>query len=258
MNEINFIASGMMGDFIQSLYAVKNICSEQNAKANIYLANGYHGDIWTHGIEKAYSDSYQLITNQPYINTFSILPENFSEPFINLNLWRIAAAKTHAETGTYNKCWSELLSEQFNFKIPVEYQWITTDINEKAKGKMVIHRSKHRHNGEFPWAKITENNDCLFLTTNKSEWDLFAFKNANVKLLLVETISELAQMICGCGLFIGNQSAPFSIASALDVPRIVELDYDPAKFYMDEVKYSKNISWFLNTKTNLNKHQFIF
>ena len=34
---INFFGGGMMGDFIQTLYAVKNICQQKNDKANLYI-----------------------------------------------------------------------------------------------------------------------------------------------------------------------------------------------------------------------------
>ena len=246
---INFMAGGMMGDFIQSLYALKNICEQKNDKANLYIAND--GDIWKYGLQKAFDDLKTLINSQPYINKFNILPSNFNETFINLNDWRKIVAITHSQTGGYNKCWSEVLSECYNFNITNEYQWLFSSKNNISNNKIVIHRSVHRHNNEFPWQKIINQLQvkALFLTSNLIEWDKFSFKSPNIQLCQVSSISEMTEIIGSCKMFIGNQSAPFSIASALDIPRLVELDYDPAKFYMDEIKYSNNISWFLNNST---------
>ena len=56
----------------------------------------------------------------------------------------------------------------------------------------------------------------------------------------------MAAAMNGCKLFIGNQSMPFTIASALDIPRVCELHHASAEFYTGEHKYSDNISWFLN------------
>ena len=94
---------------------------------------------------------------------------------------------------------------------------------------------------------MTEN--CEFVTNDQMEWDLFPYKD-KAQLHLVKTISEMAIAINSGKLFIGNQSAPLAIASALDVPRVCELDYDPAPFYMGEEKYSNNIKWYLNDQVN--------
>jgi ADP-heptose:LPS heptosyltransferase len=40
----------------------------------------------------------------------------------------------------------------------------------------------------------------------------------------VRDFLELAELIAGCKLFIGNQSFPYSLAEGLKVPRILELD----------------------------------
>lgn len=254
---INFSGGGMMGDFIQTLYAVKNICEQRGEKANLYIGNA--GDVWRFGVERAHSDLYDLIMAQPYINKFEIFPSDFNEPFVDLNTWRGTVAAKHAQYGSYNTCWSEVLARDYHFTIPSDYKWLTANTtNEQTKNKTLIHRSKHRHNGAFPWNRILGNihEEILFVTTAPEEWNMFPFKFPNIKPLVLTTITELAGAIGSCKRFIGNQSAPFSLACALDVPRLVELDYDPAAFYMDETKYSNNISWFLNDSTKFFRHGY--
>jgi hypothetical protein len=242
---INFIAGGMMGDFIHSLYAVKNICEQKADKANLYLSDG-DGDVWKFGLQRTHDDLNDLIMSQPYINSFNICKmSEFKESFINLNDWR--RILRHTDAG-YENCWSDVLSECYGFSIPPDYKWLNDKPNETVSGKILIHKSTHRHNPEFPWAKILNNlnDDILFLTSNSDEWDKFQFKSAKIKLHHVSTITEMASAIGSCKAFIGNQSAPAALACALDVQRLVELDADPSKFYMDETKYSNNVSWFLN------------
>ena len=196
---------------------------------------------------------------QSYVNKFEIMPAGFNEPFTDLNTWRGTVGTTHAQYGSYNKCWSEVLSGDYHFTIPQDYRWITVNqVNAQTQNKVVIHRSKHRHNGAFPWSRLLSSipDEVMFVTTDMNEWNLFPYKYGNVKLHLVNTITEMAAAINSSRLFIGNQSAPFSLASSLDAPRLVELDYDPCAFYMDERKYSSNISWFLNDSTKFFTHNF--
>lgn len=243
---INFIGGGLLGDFIHTLYVVKNICLKENKKANLYTAEG-RGDSWRNGVEKPYNDLKNLILDQEYINSFNILSPNFNEPFIDLDYWR---TQLRHEPSGYLDGWSDVFKNCYNIEIPSEYKWLKTNkFNETLKDKILIHRSVHRHNGAFPWQNILNqlnNEEIFFITSNIAEYEKFPFKSNNLKPCHLSTINDMAIALNSCKMFIGNQSAPFALASALDVPRLVELDYDPAKFYIEEVKYSNNISYFLN------------
>jgi len=250
METINFISAGLMGDFVQSLFAVKNICMQRGCKANLYITEGYGGDIFTYGVETAFNDIKELVYHQPYINSFQILSKEVDDSFINLNSWREEAATEFVEKGEYSICWTERLGRRFNFA-PVDYKWLEPlKPDHRARNKILIHRSKHRHGG-MPWQTILNAfpKDIMFVTTNTNEY--LEFKklfNGYYPLLLVKDITEMANAIASCKYFIGNQSAPFSIANALDVPRLGDLEAGVYKFYKDETKYSKNISWHLSAE----------
>lgn len=255
MKTIRFVGSGLLGDFIHGLAAIKNICLRENALADVYISDGYFGDVWKYGAERAFLDLKGILLKQDYIQSVSylegLMEGEFVNGFINVNDWRPIVAKTHAETGRYNTCWSELMAQTFNYPIPEEYAWLkATAIERQTYKKTVIHRSKHRHNGNFNWeAAINPFETNLFVTTDKMEWDVFPYKHRCL-LYLAKDIQQMVNAIHSADKFIGNQSAPFAIACALDVPRLVELDTDPAPFYIGEEKYSKNIKWFLNEEVN--------
>lgn len=250
---INFIAGGLMGDFIHSLYVVKHICLQQNKKANVFIAEGY-GDVWKFSLEKTHDDLKELMLNQSYIEQFKILDtKNPPKDFIDLTEWRKHLVK---KNGVYVYGWTDVLSKCYKFTPSENYAWLKSiSHNPTTKDKILIHRSIHRHNGQFPWKEILnniKNQEVLFLMVSDIEWQKFPYKYDNVKPLHMPTVSEIANSIAGCKMFIGNQSSPFSIACGLDVPRLVELDADPAAFYMNEIKYTNKISWFLNNENKFN------
>lgn len=244
MKEINFISSGMMGDFIHNLSTIKNICERENAKANVYLTDNiskYGYDHWRYGAFKAYTDLHDLVIAQEYINEFGIENGPIQEEYINLNNFRIGLTPPF-------KTWTELLSSTFGYEIPKEYKWINLDV-EKTN-KVVIHSSTRRENPSFDWDLLNrrlEGFEKVFVTCSETEFINFPLSRyGQIKLKLVITMSEMAHEIASAKYFIGNQSAPFALASALDVPRLVILDAEPAPFYMGEQEFSKNISWYLD------------
>lgn len=247
---INFVSGGFLGDFIHQLNVVRCICAHEGAVANLYISDGYGGDTWRYGAKKAYEDMYDVIKEQWYINEFNYLEGEMQGKFINLNDWRKMVATTHAETGKYDKCWTELLSQYYGSKIPKQYDWMIGSVYDLyTKGKVVIHRSKHRHNGSFDWVKSMRGLKCVFVSCDPQEWQLFQYKEG-VEFYQVKDVTEMVNAIWSADAFIGNQSAPLAIASALDKYRLCELDADPAPFYMGEEKYSNNIKWFLNDQIN--------
>ena len=242
MGIINFCSGAKMGDFIHSLYVVKNICERRNAKANVYLNKG--GDVWTYGIEKAYNDLYPIISKQSYINKFEVAGDvNYVD--IDLNDWRKEVAQTHIETGKYDKCWTELLSSYYGFDIPKEYKWLeVNEVDQSTVDRVVFHRSTHHHSSIDFWKKQidTLNEVPVFVTTSQQEFEQFPL-NYYVTPYILQTVSEWVVAIASCKFFVGNQSAGFAIASALDIPRTCELYDDVAVFYSGETKYSKNIKF---------------
>ncbi len=255
MSTVNCVSGAMAGDFIHQLDAARNI-AVKHGPVNLYLSDAHGGDFWKYGAKKAYEDMYGIIKAQPYIKEFYLFEQGMDiGEYINLNDWRPIVATTHAETGKYDKCWSELMCSVFNYQPNPEYAWLigeTYDFN--TKGAIVIHRSKHRHNGSFPWELVklsclSNDKELIFVTCDVAEWQQFEYKT-DVRPYIVKDITEMANAIWSSDGFVGNQSAPLAIASALDKMRICELDADPAPFYMGEEQYSQNITWFLNNEIN--------
>lgn len=240
----NFLSGGKLGDFIHTLFVVKNICEREGCKANLYISEG--GDAWTYGVDRAYKDLYPLVINQDYINMFEMESDMGKGEFINLNFWRDVVATEHAETGKYSRCWTDLLTSVYQL-LPSSYAWLSTMQDDySVKDVIIVHQSL-KHYSELPWSDILKLpcREFIFLTSNKAEYDNFKHRGC-VTLVHREKVSEIASLIASCKMFVGNQSAMFAIACAFDVPRIVGLDPDPAPFYMGEEKHSDNIMWYLN------------
>lgn len=256
MKTLNFVVGGHTGDLLHTLYVVNNICIKEDAKANLYIVDHSYSSFieesynFSFYLEKIYNDLKDLIYEQKYINKFEILSRDFNENFINLNIWR----KAIHITGW--KSWTDLLNENYKINFLNKYNFLDIkNVDQKYKNSIIVHHSDRRKNDLFNWNKILQTNEeIFFLTTNSNEYDVFAHKTDNLKPIFVSTVIELASIIKGCKLFIGNQSMPLALASALDVPRIALLFHVDAIFYMNEHSYSNNISWFLS---NERKHNSI-
>lgn len=252
---INFITGGAIGDVIHQLYIVKNLCEINNDKANLFLVDSSyqieHCIDYHTSLEKTYKDLYNLIIHQKYINCFRILPKTDvghflkKTDFINLAKWRVAKYEN----------WSNLLSKEYNFKIPEEYPWIFLNKKiENLSNTNVIHRSTRRHNNEFDWNKCIESfsGDTIFISSNEQEYVDFCRVNSTIPFYKYEDIYDLALILNSCKLFIGNQSSPFALANGLDILRVCELYYNSYEFYIGEEKYSENISWFFQDSSKYN------
>lgn len=250
---INFVCCGQSGDMTHELYVIKNLYKLYNIKANLYIADYTYGGIDCCGhflfdLERTYNDWKETVHLQPYINSFGILPKNFTENYINLNSWR-------NYSNPENKSWSYIMTECFNFPIQEEYKWIDCNIkNSELKNKILIHQSNIRHNTNFNWTKIIQGNEdnVLFITNSDSEYNNFKSIHPSIERYKVSDIYDLLIALNSCKLFIGNQSMPFAMASALDIPRIGILYYNSASYYQNEINVSKNLSWFLDENNKYN------
>lgn len=262
----NFIMGGKLGDFLHSMFAVKQMCKQFEIKANVYMY-----DIgWEYGIENTYSELQPIFLAQDYIESFNILYDCYIDPIQHpdQNSPIIVKDQKLLEEGftdlgsyirspwLYRACWSEIYSKTFGFDIKGEYSWIKWDKkNTDFIDKVVVHRRYNpvRMNDEFPYLQILHDykDDIIFVSSNEIDYEQFPYKT--IPFIKIETLDDWFSCINSCKLFISNLTGPAVIAHALDAKRIIELpNIVDSMHCTGEEKYSKNIDWFVS----YNHHTF--
>ena len=240
MEHAKFVAGGKTGDLLHTLYAVKGICKKLDAKADLYITDNtaYGGDSFHFPIEKTYADLKDLILKQDYVNSFSILKDNL-QTFVNLNNWRTSPK-------LFNTCWINILCEQYEIH-KSKSSWIESDNDNRFTNKVVIHRSLSRFSNKFDWRSVVNNNDCVFVTSDKREYDYFPHKE-KVELYEWSNFDDLARVIKSSKFFVGNMSTPLSLAHGLGVPRLAELYITDQVHYIGEADYFENYFYHSDTE----------
>jgi len=90
---------------------------------------------------------------------------------------------------------------------------------------IIINRtSRYAATDSFAW-ELLDGADCVFVGLHE-EWRTFCRQFFPVPFHPTESLLELASIIAGAELFVGNQSCPLAIAEGLDVYRCVEIRPD--------------------------------
>lgn len=104
-----------------------------------------------------------------------------------------------------------------------ETPWLVAQSDRRTSGRAVFARSRRYHSQHFPWDKaLARWKDPLFVGM---EDEYLAFQTAwgkPIEHYRAENLFELARIIAGCEIFVGNQSCPFWIAAGLGVSLIQE------------------------------------
>jgi hypothetical protein len=102
--------------------------------------------------------------------------------------------------------------------------WLTVPVSDRAKGRAVIARSLRYHSRWRMWNTILKAHpDALFVGLREEHLHLSSTTQVKFEHAPTADLLELASIIAGCTLFIGNQSCPWWIAFALGVPTIQEV-----------------------------------
>lgn len=119
-------------------------------------------------------------------------------------------------------------------------RWIEVEALPDARGRVVCARSGRYRNGSFPWRKIVRHyGDKLLFIGLPHEHRDFSGEFGLVEHRPVADLLEMARVIAGSELFIGNQSSPMAIAEGLKHPTIQETSIDPA----DCIYLRANAQW---------------
>jgi hypothetical protein len=101
--------------------------------------------------------------------------------------------------------------------------WLSVPKSPLSKGRIVCCRSPRYQNPVFPWLKIVNAHKSRILFAGlDEEYAAFTSNFGRVERAVTKNLLELAELIAGSDLFIGNQSSPGWLAMAMGHPIIQE------------------------------------
>lgn len=230
----NVLIGGKMGDFIHCMYVPYHLWKSKNIKSNIFISPV--GDVFEHGFQKTFDELTPVIMQQEYVESFQIWNGQDIDYFTPL---------FRDQEHLFKKCWKEMLcSVFFKDEKPFDNGWMTFSESNKFENTIVINR-KNREG--FPpaiknlYESEMKNFSKRIFIGSQNQFKDFEL-NSFCEHCQLDSLSDWFSTISKSSFFLGNQSGPAAIASALDVPRSIELiSFLDGIHYFNEILYSKNL-----------------
>ena len=202
----------------------------QNRKAKIYITD--KRGLFELGVEKTCKDLKNILLSQPYIESIEMVSHTNTEDMINMTR-HLEKAYFTRYLRDFSLSWNEMLFNEYiqeKLTPPREYTWLMPTAHvKKYEEYLILNRSYNhawceKYYNKLLYEKYIFNSAFKkigFICYNETQYNMFPF-NKNVELIQVKNLEEMINIIGICKLFIGNGSAPFAIASALNVNRVLE------------------------------------
>jgi hypothetical protein len=193
---------GSMGDIIYSLPTI--------------IAFG-GGTLWLNR-EPFYRHMKSLLELQPYIEKVVNIVE--PQEYINLDLFR--PLERNLRFQGIIKHLSEYYLIEFKKEYDLSQSWLTAPKLERAK--IVINRTTRYHDKEqLDWTLLKPyQKDILFIGWRGDYRDFSRVSGFKPEFYICKDTLEMASIINGSKLFLGNQSLGFALAEAMKVNRVLE------------------------------------
>jgi hypothetical protein len=209
------VISGDHGDVIYSLAVVKALGID-TVYLNVNPKYKLRGIGQTKFNERGALMLKPLIESQPYIKEVKLY--DGEQVDFNLDLFRYYGDLTYA-----NLCYTIL--KTFGVDInKMNEQWLFVEPKEQDK-IVLINKTDRYLNPNVDWNSfINAYGPYMGFVGIESEYESFIREyNCDIPFLKTENFLDLAQLISGSSLFIGNQSSPYAIAEGLkkDVIQVV-------------------------------------
>lgn len=105
---------------------------------------------------------------------------------------------------------------KYNLGMSVDDPWLDVEPDPRSKDRIIISRSGRYRNPSFPWMEVCKKyGDRLLFIGVDHEWKDFSGEFAPVEFVKTENMLDVAKLIKGSLLFIGNQSAPNAACEGL-------------------------------------------
>jgi SAM-dependent methyltransferase len=167
----------------------------------------------------------RLLTLQPYITSVE-----YSEPrrvVYDLNRFRdyLVTEPELIARGEPRRSLAE--AHLLTFRQPLHEchkPWLCVDRATLTDRPVLVHRSARWQNPQFPWNRVMElhANRAAFIGL-KSEYEDFVNDFGELPYFPVEDLLDMARLIAGCRLFVGNQSLPYALAAGMHKDSLLEV-----------------------------------
>lgn len=224
-----FFHSGDYGDLLYSLPILATLGS-----VDLYV--GPHGPE-TKTRASMSKDHFKgiepLLKKQPYLNRVKWV-ESIPSGVVNLNMFRPFWAQVGRQEPIallqmdhlgYRQPYSIAAMHGGLLKIKAPdwtKSWLE-GIKEKRAASIIINRTSRYHNTTFPWGELVNayGKHMAFVGTQQ-EHEEFTKEYGFIPYIKTRTLLQLAEVIAGADLFIGNQSSAYAIAEGLKCNTIQE------------------------------------
>lgn len=216
-----------LGDFIHGLVTSSYLFDTTGQKAVVYISD--NGCTFTTSLKQTFEELKPILEEQEYIEDFKI----WNGEKVDYEVFRFRECPH-----IFRKGWTDIYSWVIGKPIPEDYVWLKC--KNPTKCGVVMNRSIRyfsRYTKEY-YKTLLENKEPEFLCFSEDQHRAFP---PETKLVLCKDLYDIYSRIAGCEQFIGNQSSPLAIASALGVDRVGELrkDYDAAHYGQERSKKLK-------------------
>jgi len=216
---VTYIHSGAAGDLVYALPAMRQH-SLNHGEAKFHIVLGMKVQVHRPWHVLNVLNIKPLLKIQPYVASVTRQTEESKWDF-DCDLFRDLVRVRHIKHKNIATYVCDVLS------VPpscADEPWLTVDTPTHVENKpVVINQTARYRNMRFPWGKVMQRYGphAVFVGT-QFEWERFCFQRGNIPYLPTANALELARVIAGSKLFIGNQSLCYAIAEGLKQNTIQE------------------------------------
>lgn len=248
--------TGKIGDVIYALPAImEDLRHKRLPTAHLFLYDDY-ATTEGHMDQDLVANVAPLLLNQAYIAGVSFSPRPVQ---CHLTGWRSWMGRYDTIVGAHLVTLGHGDADVFS------EPWIKV---EGRRVKQVIFNltARWKDHQAFPWEMVAKRfADCSgFVGTQEEHEDFLRLTNTEIPRLRTRNLLDLAQIIAGADLFVGNQSSPFALAAAMRVPRLLDASsaYDNCDWGAPEciavkkhtVLTMSRVDWIMEHGAHASKH----
>jgi len=211
---ITFFHGGKIGDCAYSLPAIQAICQKHSSTAKLGIPDSLYHNMKDFLKEQPVIEDVFLCTSFDGENAISSNGEEIQVQY-NLNLFR-------KQERSYDHIVTAHL-KAFDVDWDLTHPWLT--VSPLCVADLVVYYSP-KHTGT--WTKEDYKlikpyiSRSVFLGIGTQQEDFMEHSGLDIPWHKTETFSELAAVISGAKLVIGNTTAPIAVAEGLKKPRILD------------------------------------